>query len=91
MTADTVPLTLILPASFIGGLVLGYAYFLALRETARLIVAQGHPLIGLALTLGRLGLITAGLYLAVQAGALALLAALAGVLCAKAFMLRTSL
>ncbi len=90
MTLDTLPLAIILPACFVGGLGLGYAYFLALRETARLIVAQGHPLIGLALTLGRLSLLCAGFYVAVLAGGAALLAALAGVLCAKVILLRAA-
>jgi F1F0 ATPase subunit 2 len=77
-----------LPSSFLAGLLLGYFYFAALRATANLITAQGHPLLGIGLTLGRLGLITAGFYLAVLQGALPLLAALAGLLCAKALMLR---
>jgi Cu/Ag efflux pump CusA len=82
------PLSLTLPICFLAGLVLGYAYFRAVRETADLIVGQGPLLLGLALTLGRLALLCAGFYLAVQAGGLALLAALAGVLCAKTVMLR---
>ena len=87
---DTLPLALIVPGCFAGGILLGYAYFRALRETARLIVAQGHPLVGLALTFGRLGLLCAGFYVAVLAGGLALLSALAGVLVAKSIMLRTA-
>jgi F1F0 ATPase subunit 2 len=79
---------LILPISFLGGLLLGYAYFAALRATANLLTAQGHPLLGIGLAIGRLSLITAGLYLAVLQGALPLLAACAGILCAKALMLR---
>ncbi len=90
MTFATLPLHISLPACFVGGLTLGYAYFFALRETAKLIVAQGHPLIGLALTFGRLALLCAGFYVAVLAGGTALLAALAGVLCAKAAMVRTA-
>ncbi len=82
------PLSVVLPVCFLGGLVLGYGYFLALRETARLIVSQGHPLLGLALTLGRLALLCAGFYLAVLEGGLALLAALVGVLAARTLMLR---
>lgn len=85
---SALPLPAILPVCFLGGLVLGYVYFRALRETTSLIANQGSPLLGLALTLGRLGLLCAGLYLAVMAGGLALLAALAGVLIAKAVMLR---
>jgi hypothetical protein len=82
------PLFLALPACFAGGLGLGFAYFHALRLTANLIVRSGHPVLGLALTIGRLGSLCVGLYLAVLAGGLALLAALAGILCAKTLMLR---
>lgn len=91
MIAD-LPMTLSLPASFGGGIVLGFAYFWALRETARLIVNGGHPALALALalTLGRLGLIGAGFYVAVLAGGAALIAALAGVLVAKAVMLQVA-
>ena len=35
------PLSFTLPACFLGGLVLGYVYFRALRVTADLIVGQG--------------------------------------------------
>ncbi len=85
---SALPLPVILPVCFLGGLVLGYVYFRALRETADLIVSRGAPLLGLALTLGRLALLCAGFYLAVLAGGLALLTALAGVLGAKTLMLR---
>lgn len=84
---SALPLSLTLPACFLGGLALGFAYFLALRKTADLIVTGGHPLLGVALTLGRLAFLAAGFYLAVLAGGLALLAALAGVLVAKALLL----
>ncbi|MDF1856560.1 ATP synthase subunit I [Pseudooceanicola sp.] len=82
------PLIPLLPACFVAGLILGYAYFAALRHTAGLIVKGGQPLLGLALTFGRLALLGGGFWLAVQAGALALLTALAGVLGAKAVILR---
>ncbi|WP_377278099.1 ATP synthase subunit I [Rhizobium sp. R86522] len=84
------PLPLLLALCFLGGLVLGYVYFRALRETANLIVSQGHPLLAMILTLGRLALLCAGFYLAVLAGGFALLAALAGVIGAKGLMLRHS-
>lgn len=82
------PLHLLLPVCFLGGLVIGYVYFRALRETADLIVSRGHPLLAMILTLGRLALLCAGFYLAVLAGGVALLAALAGVIGAKGLMLR---
>ncbi|SNR63699.1 N-ATPase, AtpR subunit [Puniceibacterium sediminis] len=88
MDLSALPLSVTLPACFLGGLAIGYVYFRALRHTAELIVSQGSPLLGLALTLGRLALLTAAFYVAVLAGGFALLAALAGVLCAKAVMLR---
>lgn len=85
---SALPLPLTLTVCFLGGLMLGYAYFRAIRVTANLIVSQGPPLLGLALTFGRLALLSAGLYVAVLAGGLALLAALGGILCAKALLLR---
>ncbi len=87
MDLSTLPLFITLPSCFLGGLFIGYGYFLALRETARLIVREGQPMLAIALTLGRLSLLASGFFLAVLAGGLALLAALAGVLCAKALML----
>lgn len=85
---QALPLYVTLPGGFLAGLVLGFAYFRALRATVGLLVGGRHPLLGLALTLSRLAMLAAGFYLAVRVGGLALLAALAGVLCAKAVMLR---
>lgn len=81
------PSHIALPIGFVAGLLLGHGYFRALRVTTALIVAQGHPLLGLALTVGRLAMLVAGFYVAVQVSGYALLAALAGVVCAKARML----
>jgi hypothetical protein len=81
------PLLISLPICFIAGLIIGYGYFRALRATANLIVQEGQPLLALALTLGRLSLLITGFFIAVLAGGLALLATLAGLLCAKALML----
>ena len=85
---SALPLPVTLALCFLGGLLLGYAYFRALRKTTDLIVGGGSALLGLALTFGRLVLLGAGFYLAVLAGGFALLAALGGVLCAKALLLR---
>nr|WP_272213178.1 ATP synthase subunit I [Marinicella sp. W31]MDC2879125.1 ATP synthase subunit I [Marinicella sp. W31] len=85
---SALPLPVTMLAGFLGGFALGYAYFLAMRRTADLIVSQGHPVLALALTFGRLALLFVGFYLAVQAGWAALLVALAGVLVAKAVILR---
>lgn len=84
--ALSLPMTL--AVYFLGGIVLGYTYFRAVREMVNLIVSHGHPLLGLALTLGRMALLGAVFYVAALAGALALLATLAGVLSAKTLMLR---
>ena len=81
------PLFILLPGCFLAGLFIGYGYFRALRATADMIVHGGRPLMGLALTLGRLSLLTTGFFIAVLIGGLALLATFAGVLCAKALML----
>jgi hypothetical protein len=67
---------------------LGFAYFRILRITAEMLVMGGRPLLALALTFGRFVCLGAGFYVAVLAGGLALLAAFAGVLCAKSLMLR---
>lgn len=83
-----VPLFLILPVCFAGGLVLGFAYFRTLRMTADMLVRGDRPLLALAMTLGRVACLGAGLYVSVLAGGFALLAAFAGVLCAKWIMLR---
>jgi hypothetical protein len=85
---STLPLIVLLPICFLGGLFIGYGYFRALRETARLLVNGGEPLRALALTLGRISLLATGFFVAVLLGEFALLAALAGVLCARWIMLR---
>lgn len=85
---SAIPFPMVLALCFIGGLGLGYLYFRAVRATADLIVGGGSLWLSIGLIIGRLGVIALGFYLAVQSGALALLATLAGVLCAKALMLR---
>jgi hypothetical protein len=52
------PLPVTLPVFLLGGLVLGYAYFRAVRATADLVISQGNPLHAAALTLGRLALLS---------------------------------
>ena len=83
MVLSELPLTVILPACFLFGLLLGYVYFHALNETANLIVSDGSALLGIALTVGRLSLIGAAFYAAVLVGGFPLLAALAGFICTK--------
>jgi len=67
---------------------LGYGYFRALHRTTDLIVSKGSVALALALTLGRMVAIAVGLYLVVLAGAVALIAAFAGVLAGRAFVMR---
>lgn len=74
----TFPLFILLPASFLAGLFIGYGYFRALRETTNLIVHEASPVLAVALTLGRISLLITVLYIAGLAGGLALLATLAG-------------
>ncbi|SNT13411.1 ATP synthase subunit I [Antarctobacter heliothermus] len=85
---STLPLIVLLPICFLGGLFIGYGYFRALRETANLIVKGGNPLRAIVLTLARISLLATGFFIAMLAGGLALLATFAGVLCAKWIMLR---
>ena len=85
---STLPLVILLPVCFLGGLFIGYGYFHALRETTNLIVGGGKPLRAIVLTLARISLLATGFFIAVLAGGLALLATLAGVLCARWIMLR---
>lgn len=85
---QNLPLVVILPACLLGGVVLGFAYFRAMRATTDMLVQGRSPLLGLALTLGRLAMLGGAFYLAVRVNGLALLAALTGVLIAKAITLR---
>ena len=85
---STLSLPVRLATCVLGGLLLGYAYFRALRKTTDLIMCGGSALLGLALTFGRMAMLAAGFYLAVLMGGSALLAALGGVLCSKALLLR---
>ncbi|WP_170831537.1 ATP synthase subunit I [Jannaschia faecimaris] len=85
---SNLPLYVLLPVCFLGGLFIGFGYFRALRETAKLLVNGGKPLRAIALTLGRISLLASGFFVAVLLGGLALLAAFAGVLCARWIMLR---
>lgn len=88
ITLPLLPLPVTLGVCFLGGLLLGHAYFHALRKTADLIVGGGSPVLGLVLTVGRLAVLGCGLYLAVQCGGFALLTTLGGILVAKALALR---
>jgi hypothetical protein len=87
MDFSALPLALLLPACFVGGLVIGLVYFQALKATTDLILTEGKPLMALVLTLGRMLLLASALFIAVLAGGFALLSAFAGALCAKTLML----
>ena len=88
MAPGTWSLLFTLSASFAGGVLLGIAYFCAVRATADLIVTGGRPSLAIVLTLARIGLLGAGFVLALQAGGFAVLAALAGVLVGRGLTMR---
>lgn len=78
-----------LTAAFIAaGLVVGWAYFAALRRTVDLYATGRRPPVQVALTLARIGGVTAFLGAAVRFGALPLLAAFLGFLVARSLALR---
>lgn len=76
----------LLPAviAFAGGLVLGLVYLILLRASVRFFLDDHRAGLGAAVTVARLVLIGAGLWAAVQFGALGLLGALAGFTVARA-------
>ena len=67
------------------GLGLGLAYFALLRASLRL---SGQAVVLVIMALGRLGLAGAGFWTAAQAGAMPLLAALAGFLAGRWLWMR---
>lgn len=81
---------ILLEAALFGtlGLAGGLAFFAALRLNVGLYVSGGSLLLPAALHLGRMVALAAGLLLVVQYGAVALFAALAGLLIARGIMLR---
>lgn len=83
---DTLRTLSTLMVCFIGGVLVGYTYFRALQITTDILLHSGQPLVAVALTLGRLALICAAFYFAVQAGGPALIATLTGVLGMKAIL-----
>lgn len=64
--------------AFAGGLVLGLVYLILLRASVRFFLQGRRTGLGAGLTVARLLLIGAGLWVAVQFGAAGLLGALAG-------------
>ncbi len=78
----------VLAACFAAGVVLGLVYFLMLRHTAVLVLGGGRTSLLLVLTFGRMALLVGGLYWASRFGALALLAAAAGVLIGRQWVVR---
>jgi hypothetical protein len=74
----------------IAGLAFGCAYFAALRRTVDVYVAGRHRFVPAILTLARVAGATVFLVVAVQFGALPLLAAFLGFLVARALALRAA-
>ncbi len=72
----------------LAGVLAGMLYFAALRRCSVLLVSGAGWLAPLALTLGRIGGAVLFLLLAARLGAAPLLAALAGILVARALSLR---
>lgn len=82
------PLLLTLAACLAGGVLLGVAYFCAVRRTAELVTAGFRPLSILALGVGRLVLLIGGFLLVLQLGGAVILALLGGVLIGRSLVLR---
>lgn len=76
--------------AILAGLVVGFAYFRALRRTADLFAQGRGAALPLGLTVVRLAGLIAVLSLAVQLGALALIACFLGFLLARGIAMRTA-
>lgn len=85
---ETLPITVLLPACFIGGVVLGILYFRCIRITADLIVTGQRPVLAMALLVARLVLLAGGFLLALQTGGFGLVATLAGVIIGRECVIR---
>lgn len=83
MTAYSIPLL-----ALVAGLVFGLGYFYLLKRSVILLLQPGNRSLGVALTLGRLGLAALLLWQAAQLGAVALLSGLAGFAVARVIALR---
>ena len=77
-----------LAAHLAAGILLGLLYFRALWGTAKLFAEGGRAATAIALTIGRLGLLSSLLTLAALEGAAPLLAMALGVLIARAAAMR---
>jgi len=74
----------------IGGLLLGAAYFVALRRTAGLISTGGSRVMPAALTLGRFAAAALFFAAAARCGGVPLVSAFLGFLCARGVALRAA-
>lgn len=85
------PLNFLSPllASLAVGVLLGMLYFQTVRRCADLMVKGEHTVLALALTIGRLALLSAAFFCAVRFGALPLLAMLAGTILGRQWVMRT--
>ena len=76
--------------AFFAGFVFGFAYFVVLRRTIDLYIAERGRLVPALLTLGRLAAVTLFLVITARNGALPLLASFIGFLMARAVALRVA-
>ncbi|OSQ35406.1 ATP synthase subunit I [Thalassospira mesophila] len=88
MSSDTLPLLLLLPFCFAGGVLLGILYFRCIKVTADLIVSGRKPVLAIALAIARLGLLAGGFALALQTGGFGIIAVLAGVIVGRECVIR---
>jgi hypothetical protein len=91
MTGFVLAANLALTALFaVTGLTFGWAYFAALRRTVDVYVVGRHRFVPVVLTFARIAAATVFLIVAVQFGALPLLAAFLGFLGARVLALRVA-
>ncbi|MBY8975877.1 hypothetical protein KHP62_08680 [Rhodobacteraceae bacterium NNCM2] len=88
MNIETWPLFVIVPVSLVAGVLLGSLYFRAVRLCAELLVTGRAPLVAIALTIGRFAVMVGCFLIAVQAGAVAVLALLGGVMLGRKYAMR---
>jgi hypothetical protein len=84
----SLPLPVLAAALAAAGFVVGLAYFAALRRTTAALAGSGGWRTPAALTVGRVAAALVFLFVAAKLGAVALLAAFAGFLAARAAALR---
>ncbi len=88
LAPDGLAMPFVLAGCLAAGVVLGLVYFMMLRRVAVLVLGGGRNSLLLTLTVARLALLVGGLYWMSRFGALPLLAAAAGVLLGRQWMVR---